>query len=75
LEVTLNCLSVSHQNNVPRAILLDTTFLRLLTTLVLRKRLPVPQFDDTVCVEGSLECVVVYHKTDEPYYCSTVFIF
>ncbi|CAM6051445.1 unnamed protein product [Sphagnum compactum] len=47
LEVTLNCLSVSHQKNVPRAILSDTTFLRLLTTLVLRKRLLVPQSDYT----------------------------
>jgi len=44
-------------------------------TLVLRKRLPVPQSDHTACVEGSLECGVVYHKTDEPYCCSTVFSF
>jgi hypothetical protein len=73
----LNRLSVSHQKNVPRAILLDTdtSFLRLLTTLVLRKRLPVPQSDYTVCVEGSLECAVVYRKTDEPHCCSTVFSF
>ncbi len=69
------CLSVSHQNNVPWAMLSDTSFLGLLTTLVSRKHLPVPQSDETVCVEGSLECAVVYHKTDEPYYCGTVFSF
>jgi hypothetical protein len=75
LEVTLNCLSVSHQNNVPRAILSDTTFLRLRTTLVSKKHLSVPQSDDMVCVEGFLECVVVYRKTYEPYCCSTIFSF
>ncbi|CAM6051455.1 unnamed protein product [Sphagnum compactum] len=41
------CLSISHQNNVPRAMLSDTAFLGLLTTLVSRKRLPVPQSDET----------------------------
>ncbi len=75
LQVTLNCLSVSNQKNVPQAILSDTAFLRLLMTLVLRKCLPVPQSDYTVCVDLSLECVVVYHKTDKPYCCSTVFSF
>ncbi len=49
--MTLNCLSVSHQKNVPQAILSDTAFLRLLMTLVLRKCLPVPLSDYTVCVD------------------------
>ncbi|CAK9221358.1 unnamed protein product [Sphagnum troendelagicum] len=40
------CLSVPHQNNVPRAMLSDTAFLGLLTTLVSRKRLPAPQSDE-----------------------------